>query len=230
MPCDSITLSPHIRARIDQTITDVQSLAYPPDPLLSPELSLMTSQCGALVRRHGHILQEALAHALGTAPGLAVWRDVALTVPAEVDQLALAGDAVVQQVHYPLTGARLRTVRLDLFVIDQRRGACCVIEVKRGHQLDASKKRQLTHDLRCARMLGRALAGRLGSGAQKTDARAVFVYGAPRGLPAEMVLLQGALDDYFRHPVTPQLTAATTYFRDQISQRLTPGLTAMLTH
>jgi hypothetical protein len=94
---------------VRQTITNLEKAKFQVDMLVPPNASMATSRISSAYKRHGSILQRALAMAISTDPDYTVWEEAGFTDPA-----------------YP------NGLQIDLAVFCKQNSCFEVFEVKRG--------------------------------------------------------------------------------------------------
>ncbi len=214
---------------IDTVVETVTLRTFVEDPVLGPRLSRLHSMLGSVIKRDGHIIQRAIADALGNVDHLTVWREARFPVTAQADRLAdAAGLESCLETSLPLTGPIVRTVRVDACVIDHRTATITCLETKRGNAcLDAGKRRQTLRDILCVAMLSRAYAASRSFKVDTGCARVLAFHGRV-SLPPVVSLTGEELDDYFGAPVRDAVVAASDYYSRRIRADL-PNLLALPT-
>lgn len=207
-----------IKQHVDRAVASAIARRFAEDPLLGPALSQIQSTLGSLVKRDGHVIQAAIVEVLTAVPSLSVMSQVVLPVTAEADRLVQQPSyGVCMGTDLPLSENVVRSIVLDLVVVDRANGIATAYEVKRGAgKVDAGKKRAALRDLLVARMLIRGHARAHG---YQVDAGAAFLisYYGRTALPREISLTASDLDSHFGAPVRAAVDAAAAYYRERVA-------------
>jgi hypothetical protein len=202
--------SPELLAAAEAAVDGALAAVFALDPLLGPDLSQLASVLASVVKRHGHLLEAALAEALDHSGRYLVFRSVAMPI-TEATQEVLRG-STPEQLHgrsVAMSGGVAQSAFLDLVAIDLETRRAIFAEVKRGGGRSEMRKRdQVEWVLRAAGLQGRAFLATLGI--QVATARPVLidVYGRA-AFAADLTVTGTKLDDLFGVPVSAALEAVT---------------------
>jgi hypothetical protein len=218
--------SPELLATAEAAVDGALGAVFALDPLLGPDLSQLASVLASVVKRHGHLLEAALAEALEESGRYLVFRSVAMPI-SEATQEVLRGSTPEQLRgrSVAMSGEVAQTAFLDLVAIDLETRRAIFAEVKRGGGRSEMRKRhQVEWVLRAAGLQGRAFLASLGI--QVANARPVLidVYGRA-DYAADLTVTGPDLDDLFGVPVGAALEAVTTV----LATRLRAAVPALVT-
>lgn len=205
--------------RITAVVADARAAVFREDPLLTTALSRLVSVTSSVVKRHGHVLEGAIADALESSGRYVVLRRQRLPITAEGRALVAAGrhDEEVLEI------SEIESwVDADLVVLDRTTGHLLALQIKRGGgKTDMKKRRQIEKDLRCARPTCRAFfAKELPElDVRSCEVRIVDVYGGA-GFDPGLTILGAELDTAFDMPVEAWITATTTALRAALAAML----------
>ncbi|GGK47689.1 hypothetical protein [Salinarimonas ramus] len=198
--------------RITAAVESACVATFPEDPLLTTALSRLTSVCGSVVKRHGPLLEGAIADALESSGRYVVLRRMRLPVTAEGRALVTAG----RHCEEVRTLDRIESwADADLVVVDERTGHLLALQIKRGGgKTDAKKRRLIERDLLAARTTCRAYFAQQSPelDVRSCEVRIVDVYGGS-GFDPAMTILGTELDMAFELPIAAWITATTSTLR-----------------
>lgn len=206
-PTSSLTLH-----RITAVVQQASAAAFPEDPLLTADMSRLTSTVSSVIKRHGPLLEGAIADALEGSGRYAVLRRMRLPISADGRAAAAAGECHAQ---IPLASPIEGWVDADLVAIDKATRHLLALQIKRGGgKTDAKKRRQIERDLRAALPTLRAYFAEeaFHLDVASCEVRIVDVYGGA-GFDPELTIFGWELDVAFDLPVEAWITATTTALR-----------------
>lgn len=200
-------------------VEDARAAVFREDPLLTTALSRLVSVSSSVIKRHGSVLEGAIADALESSGRYMILRRQRLPITAEGRTLAEAGrhDEEVLEVT-----AVESWVDADLIVLDKYTGHLLALQIKRGGgKTDMKKRRQIEKDLRSARPTFRAAFAkeRPDLEVRSCDVRIVDVYGGG-GFDPGLTILGEELDAAFDMPVQAWITATTSALRAALAAML----------
>jgi len=216
-------------AAVDATLDDVFSRAYHVDELLGPELSALKGPLDSVCKRHGLLIEKAIAAALASADHLEVMSQVSVPVGrAALDLVRANTERVTRDVALPAGDAE-RSVILDIAVFDWRLRRLSLVSVKRGGGAQGGKAaRDDRLELRAAAMVLRTMM--VVQGFPVVDVEVVVVDWMGRsGIVTGTVLTRETIDDHFGVPVAATVEAMTARFAAGIAERMADRL-AVLGH
>jgi hypothetical protein len=117
-----------LAAMIRETVDTLQATKFTLDPLVTASASLATSRISSAFKRHGYLLQAALATAISTCPDFQTWNEVPCAHPLYKNGL-----------------------KIDLFVFDKKKRLLEVFEIKRGGKHDSDAKKGIERRLQAAK-------------------------------------------------------------------------------
>jgi hypothetical protein len=205
---------------VDATISRLARRKFSIDPVVEARYSRITSIVSSAYKRHGAILERALAVALRDASHLTVWEDPDFRVSAAAERLADADTkAVGSSLRYD-NDKFVRTLQIDLLVYDHRTAQLGAYECKRGFGYhDSGKKRSMLRDLRCQQMLLKSYGEYRGLSAAFVEARTIFYYGQCDFGPP-WALTREDLDEHFGTVVSGPVEEVNQYFRERLDELL----------
>lgn len=218
--------SPELLAAAEAAVDGALGAVFALDPLLGPDLSQLASVLASVVKRHGHLLETAIAEALEHSGRYLVYRSVAMPITEATQELLRASTPEqLRGKSVAMLGEVAQTVFVDLVVIDLETRCAIFAEVKRGGGRSEMRKRhQVEWVLRAAALQGRAFLATLGI--QVANARAVLIdaYGRA-GYAADLTVSGTELDALFGVPVSAALEAVTAV----LATRLRAAMPALVT-
>lgn len=203
--------SPELLAAAEAVVDGALNAVFALDPLLGPDLSQIASVLASVVKRHGIVLEAALAEVLEQSGRYLVLRGVAMPITHAAQQLlSCKSPEALRGMSIALQGAVAQTVFLDLVVVDLSTRRAILAEVKRGSGRSEMRKRhQVEWVLRAAALQGRAFLASLGYQVASAQAVLIDVYGRS-GFSADLTVTGADLDALFEVPVGAALEAVTT--------------------
>ncbi|GEP05302.1 hypothetical protein [Methylobacterium oxalidis] len=216
--------SPELLAAAETAVDGALDAVFALDPLLGPDLSQIASVLASVVKRHGIVLEAALAEVLEQSGRYLVLRGVAMPITHAAQQLlSRKSPEALRDMSIALQGAVAQTVFLDLVVVDLSTRRAILAEVKRGSGKSEMRKRhQVEWVLRAAQLQGRAFLASLGYQVASAQAVLIDVYGRG-GFSADLTVTGADLDALFEVPVGAALEAVTTV----LAARLRAGVPAL---
>ena len=185
------------------------------DPLALGMNAPNNAMVSSLIKREGHVLQQALTEALQSSR-YQVWTERTFAVSSSADLIArTSSEETCRKSDLPYGLDACRTIEIDLVVYDTQTRSLSSYEVKRGgSRLDGGKTRSTLQDLRCARMQLRSYGHFHGLHVDHVESYIVSYYGQ-RSLPLSWSLSGAQLDQHFEQPVTRYVNAALDHYREQ---------------
>lgn len=217
----STALSSSLLASTHQVVKGAFAATFSIDPILGPEVSRLHSVLGSVVKRHGPLLEEAIATALEQSGHFDVYRnlrvpltDAAIQVVKSNSPLALRG------VRLRLDSEAVRSIDLDIAAVDLRTGTAFGIEVKRGGGATEGRKRTpLLADLQATRLLLVSFFRQMGYSPDFARTALIDYYGAS-GFEGDLVVRRADLDAFFGVPVVNVVDATTAELRRNLDEFL----------
>lgn len=198
--------------QITAVVEQAKTAAFPEDPLLTAEMSRLTSTVSSVVKRHGPLLESAIADALAGSGRFAVLRNIRLPVTADGRAAAAAG----RHHHHIALSGRIEThVDADIVTLEKETGHLLALQIKRGGgKTDTKKRRQIEGELRAASPTMRAFFARHAPDLviSSCEVRIVDVYGSA-GFDPKLTIYGWELDRAFDLPVEAWIAATTTALR-----------------
>lgn len=204
---------------VDVTIEALSRKKFATDPIVEPRYSAITSIVSSAYKRHGKIIEEALATTLRRASHLTVWNEPRFAVSDAADRLADSDASLAATLPYnPATQAR--PLQIDLMVYNEAEERLGAYECKRGFGYhDSGKIRSMRRDLRCTQMLLRGYGEVRGLRVREANARMIFYYGQCSVGPP-WALRGTDLDTHFGFPVWESVEHVNSYFRGKLDALL----------
>lgn len=206
-------------------VADAMSRDFPLDVLLGPDVSRMVSVCNSVVKRHGLLLEQALADALEASGRFEVLRGAYITITPAADSI-VASNAPNNLARIALRqdGAAGRQLQWDLIVIDPEAGWAGAYSVKRGNGNMGHRMRQpLAHDVAAVRLLLRSFVRDMGhTGVDTVTSACIDWFGAAK-MPPHLTVLGSEADEHFGVPVSATVERMTGHLRAELHGAI-PGL------
>lgn len=93
---------------VDVTIGALSRKKFATDPIVAPRYSAITSIVSSAYKRHGKIIEEALAATLRRAPHLMVWNEPRFAVSDAADRLGDSDASVTARLPYEHWSRKVR--------------------------------------------------------------------------------------------------------------------------
>jgi hypothetical protein len=200
---------------VDVTIKGLGRKKFAGDPIVAPVYSAIASIVSSAYKRHGRIIEEALAATLRRAPHLTAWSEPRFAVSGAADWLADSDASLAATLPYVPT-ARARALQIDLVVYNRAEERLGAYGSERGFGYhDSGKIRSTKRDLRCTQMLLRGYGEARGLRVREANARMIFYYGQCSVGPP-WALTGKDLDAHFGFPVWASVEHVNGYFRRQL--------------
>jgi hypothetical protein len=196
---------------------------FPVDPIIGPELSRAISCVGSVVKRHGTLIELAVAGALKASDRFIVLTNVSLPLTKGAAQLldAKNSDEDLAKIRLSADSEADGMVNVDLVVVDPDTGWAGAYEIKRGNGVtESGKRRPIVRKLRAARLVLASYVRQLGHGPVESVTSAVIDYFGGSGFEAEFSLTRDQLDGHFGVPVVATVDAMTATVRDALQAEL----------
>jgi hypothetical protein len=199
-----------------QAMRACMAVDFNPDPLFAPEFSRVVSTAASVVKRHGPLIENAIAAEFERA-GLEVKREPLIPITR-------AAMAVVDSSDYERLAKEqyafdendiVEWLKVDMIVIDEPGKRATAVEVKRGGGLTASRNRKASE--RPLRALELTLASRLRQeGHRNVEAGYVCVvdYLGQSGFSQDMALHGAEIDEHFGLPIVAAIDRMTASLKD----------------
>lgn len=213
--------------QITAAVKQASAAKFPADPLLTAAMSRLTSTIASVIKRHGPILEGAIADVLEGSGRYTVLRRMRLPITAEGRAAALAG---WQNEHIALSDNIEGVVDADLVVIDTTTGHLLALQIKRGGgKTDGKKRRQIEQELKAALPTLRACVARHAPRTEIASCafRIVDIYGEA-GFHPDLTIFGWELDAAFNLPVEGWINATTDALRAALAADLPELLAPIL--
>lgn len=205
---------------VDTTIRRLAKSKFINDPIVAARYSAITSIVSSAYKRHGKIIEQALAATLRNTPHLTVWDEPLFCVSEAAERLASA-DATAFGAVLPYSSTNpVRTLQVDFIVYNNDTRHIGAYESKRGSGYhDAGKIRSMKRDMRCLQMLVKSYGEARGMDVKDASAHMIFYYGQC-SIPKPLSLTGAELDGHFGVPVRESVERVNTYFREKLDALL----------
>lgn len=206
--------SDRIRALVDKKILSLSVAKFTPDPVLGSH-SLVASLYSSVPKRHGEIIENAIADALLESGEYLVLTKVRYVVPHAADQVYGAQHMTSSmQTRLPYGDIGGRALMLDMIAYHRPTRRIGAYEIKRGNgPHDAGKVRSLTRDVVAIQTTLASFGEGRGLVIDQPISRVIFYYGARGSMPKQLSLNGSELDGHFDCRVRENVEIATAYYR-----------------
>lgn len=224
---ETATLPIELRETVDTALQECFDKIYCSDELLGNKLTQVKGPLDSLSKRHGILLEEAIAHAFVAAAGdrYEVQTQVEVKVSREAITLVESNQfAKLEGINLPIDNTHGKKARIDIVVFDHETGDLHVISVKRGGGAQGgSEARNARTDLMAAGLMLKNHM--LAKGLPVLAVRQVLVdwYGRS-GIVGRPTVTRTTVDDYFGIPISGFVEAMSAYMSSSIAQRMMPRL------
>lgn len=205
----SVPLPAPLAAAVDDALAEAFSRSFFKDPLFGEELTAIRAPLDSICRRHGILIERAIAHALAADGRFDVQTQVAVPISrAALDLCEANSESATSQVALPASG-RVRTAVLDLVIYDRAEQRLVLASVKRGGGLHSGAvAREARLEQRAAAIVLRSMVTSQGLGVRSCDVMLIDWYGRS-GLSDGSVVTGAQIDAYFGVPIAPIVDAMT---------------------
>lgn len=209
--------SPELLTSAKAVVASAGSATFAPDPLLGPGLSLATSIFTSVVKRHGNLIESAIAEALERSDEYIVLRAVTMPITRSAEVLVAGNQSdQLRGLSVSCEGPAARAAVFDLIAINIEDEIATIVEVKRGSGETELKKRRHTENvLRAGQLQGKAYLRTLGYEVREVNTKIIDYYGRSRFKP-DLTITQRELDAYFKVPVVATVEAVTNVIRRRL--------------
>ena len=219
-----------LRDAVDVALQECFDKTYCPDELLGNKLTQVKGPLDSLSKRHGLLLEKAIAHAFAEAGDrYEVQTQVALTVSREAMSLVESNQlSKLDQLNLPMGGSHGKRVVIDILVFDHQTGDLHVISVKRGGGAQGGRDaRDARKDLTAAGLMLKNMTLRKGLPVLSVKKVLVDWYGRS-GIVARKKVTRETVDAYFGLPIACRVEAMSAYLESGIAARMAPRLLAAI--
>ncbi len=219
-----------LRDAVDGALLECFDKNYCPDELLGNTLTQVRGPLDSLPKRHGLLLEKAIAHAFAEAGDrYEVQTQVALTVSKEAMSLVESNQLdKLDNLNLPIGGSHGKRVVIDILVFDHQTGDLHVISVKRGGGAQGGRDaRDARKDLTAAGLMLKNMTLRKGLPVLSVKKVLVDWYGRS-GIVARKKVTRETVDAYFGLPIASRVEAMSAYLESSIAARMAPRLLAAI--
>lgn len=214
---------------VDTAVAEAFAKTYTADPLIPDEVAALRGPVDSVLRRHGLLIETALAIALDLSPEVEVMTQVAVPVSDAAIQLCLSNaDEKTIGLTLPVSGTIAKTAVIDVVAYYPRNGRLVAVSVKRGGGAQGgTAARHAAIELRAAAMILRAML--MGRGRVVSSTEVVTVdYLGRSGIIAGTVLGVDQLDIFFGLPVRATIDAMTHYMSAEVGRRIDEAIETLV--
>jgi hypothetical protein len=214
-----IALPAPLTAAVDGAIAEAFSRVFFDDPLFGEDLTAIRAPLDSICRRHGILIEQAIAHALSVHDRYDVQSQVAVPISqAALDLCDSNAPSATERITIPASG-QIRTTVLDLVVYDRLDQRLILASVKRGGGFQGGGAARLAHlEQRAAASVLRSLVAGQGISVRGVEVIVIDWYGRT-GISGGRVVTGPQVDDFFGVPVTPIVDAMTERLRLGVRER-----------
>lgn len=214
-------LPPHLAEMADAAVDEAFSRSYSPDPLIPEKIAALRGPLDSVLRRHGLLIETAIATALEMSGEIEVMVQVAVPVSGAAMQLCQANTAdKTEDLTMPVGTDVIRTPILDIVAYYPDSGRLVVASVKRGGGAQGgTAARQDRIELRAAGMILRGMLASSGRTVTEVEVIVVDYYGRS-GIVAGRVVAGSELDAFFDVPVFGIVDAMTKRMAEAVSRKV----------
>lgn len=223
-------LPPALCDAVDAAIADSFAKTYTTDELLGEPLTAVRGPLDSLCKRHGLLIELAIAHALANHEDR---MDVQTQVPVPLSKAALAlVDANppkrLEGLNFPMADGSARKVIIDILAFDWDTRTLHVVSVKRGGgQQGGRAARDARKDLSAAGLVLKLMMIKRGFPVEHVSQVLVDWYGRS-GIVARKTVSRATIDEHFGVPVAAHVEAMSQRMEAGIADRMAPRLLAAL--
>ena len=214
---------------VDSALSEAFSRTYFPDPVIGADLIRLLGPLDSVRRRHGILIERALAHALAVHARFDVQSQVAVPVSrAAIDLCAANASTATEHLALAVSDARTKTVVPDLVVYDRETQRLIVASVKRGGGIQGGTAAHDDHiEQRAAALILRTMIAAQGLPVMQCESIVIDWY-ARSGIVGVPVVTGPQLDSYFGVPISSVVEAMSRYLTEGVRQRAAKILSELL--
>lgn len=214
-----------------QAVANALAATFPCDPLFDPSLAKLLSTCGSIVKRHGGLIEVAIAEAL-VESGMEVWRNVRIPFMRSALTIVSSPDFALDRIQR-ITFSQDDIggyFDADIVAVDAR--WACALQVRRGGgETGPVKRRRMEREIRAIDLSLVSWLRQLGFDTVETGGAALVDWLGLSGFSAEITLHGEALDVALGAPATAKIEAMSATLRQtldgQIATLLRPVVAAV---
>jgi len=204
-----------VKAAVDKTIYDLSRTKFRLNPIGGTRYSRVTSIVSSAYKRHGQILERALAERLKENNRFQVWVHRTFAISSAAHNLAANDPSACLKAALPY-GDIFRTCQVDLLVYDFSDRSLRSYEVAHGNEdFNVDKQRSTLNDLLAQQVLLKSYGEQRRFPVNIAEAKIIFYYGK-RSIKAPFSLIARELDAHFRFDVFRPVEAINDYFRERL--------------
>ncbi|MEP2757738.1 MAG: hypothetical protein ABJP66_01520 [Hyphomicrobiales bacterium] len=224
---ETANLPIELREAVDTALHECFDKIYCSDELLGNKLTQVKGPLDSLSKRHGILLEEAIAHAFvaSARDRYEVQTQVEVKVSREAMSLVDSNQLdKLEGLNLPIDNTHGKKARIDIVVFDHDTGDLHVISVKRGGGAQGgSDARNARKDLTAAGLMLKNHTLRKGLPVLAVRQVLVDWYGRS-GIVGRPTVTRTTVDDYFGVPISGFVEAMSAYMSSSIGQRMMPRL------
>ena len=219
---EPVRCSPALAQAARQAVMGAAAASFPSEPLLDPALSRLVSTCSSIVKRHGPLVESAIAEAL-VEGGLDVWQRI--KVPFTRTALAFVASS-----DYALNRDRLLTFDpndiaghfdADVLAVDDPGAWACALQVRRGGgATEPVKRRRMEREIRAVDLTLASWLRQQGFLRIELSAVALVDWLGQAGFANDLVLHGDDLDNFLDVPATAKINAMSDALRHELDGRM----------
>ncbi|MGV2975049.1 hypothetical protein AB1P65_06315 [Roseibium alexandrii] len=224
---ETANLPIELREAVDTALQECFDKIYCSDELLGNKLTQVKGPLDSLSKRHGILLEEAIAHAFVAAAGdrFEVQKQVEVKVSREAMSLVESNQLEkLEGLNLPVDNTQGKKARIDIVVFDHETADLHVISVKRGGGAQGgSDARNARKDLTAAGLMLKNHTLRKGLPVLAVRQVLIDWYGRS-GIVGRPTVTRTTVDEYFGIPISGFVAAMSAYMSSSIAQRMMPRL------
>ncbi|MTI42512.1 hypothetical protein JM93_03181 [Roseibium hamelinense] len=224
---ETATLPKELREAVDTALQECFDKIYSSDELLGNRLTQVKGPLDSLSKRHGILLEEAIAHAFvaSARDRYEVQKQVGVKVSKEAMSLVDSNQLdKLEGLNFPIANTHGKRAMIDIVVFDHETGDLHVISVKRGGGAQGgSDARNARKDLTAAGLMLKNHMLRKGLPVLAVRQVLVDWYGRS-GIVGRPTVTRTTVDAYFGIPISGFVEAMSAYMSSSIAQRMMPRL------
>ena len=224
---ETTTLPIELREAVDTALQECFDKIYCSDELLGIKLTQVKGPLDSLSKRHGILLEEAIAHAFvaSARDRYEVQKQVGVKVSKEAMSLVDSNQLdKLEGLNFPIANTHGKRAMIDIVVFDHESGDLHVISVKRGGGAQGgSEARNARTDLTAAGLMLKNHMLRKGLPVLAVRQVLVDWYGRS-GIVGRPTVTRTTVDEYFGIPISGFVEAMSAYMSSSIAQRMMPRL------
>lgn len=213
----AIQCSPALAQAARNSVRSAAATKFPSEPLFDPALGRLLSTCTSVIKRHGPLVQAAIAETLRET-GCEVWQNVKIPFTRTGMTFVASPDYGLNR--RPLTfdgGDVAGHFDADVLAVDDAAGWACALQVRRGGgATEPVKRKRMEREMRALDLTLGSWLRQAGFVHLETSAVALVDWLGLAGFSEEITLHGADLDEFLDAPASKKIEAMNDVLRAEL--------------